>query len=677
VQNNPIEPPKIAPVSRYLDMVDHPDHVKKLTLEQCAQLATEVRHELITKLAKSGGHLGPNLGVVELTIALHRAFSTPKDKFVWDVSHQVYVHKLLTGRKNRFHTIRTTEGLNGFALRSESPHDCYGAGHAGTALSAALGMCAARDQRGTDEHVVCIFGDAALTNGISFEALNNIAPTTRKFIGILNDNEWSIAKNVGAISGYLNRLTTNPRLNQLQRDFASWIKKLPKGDLAVRLGQKAEEALKGVVTDISLERAQEGPGTDGRGGYGSSLIFEEFGLRYLGPFDGHDLPTLVGVLEFAKTCDGPVVIHVLTQKGKGFEAAIKQPEKFHGLGPYCAETGVVASPKPGTPPAWQDMFGRTMVKLCQQNKNVVGITAAMPSGTSLKLLDQALPKQYYDVGIAEEHAVIFAAGMATMGFHPVVAIYSTFLQRAYDCIHHDVCLQDLPVLFCMDRAGLSANDGPTHHGLFDIAYLRCLPNIIVMAPKDEDELQDMMFTATLQPHPAAIRYPRGPAEGVPVKDRPAVLEIGKAEVLRHFSGQGKRKAAFFALGNMQSVAREAIQRLEAEGWDCALINPRFCKPLDTATHEFFGRAADVVVTLEDHALMGGYGSIVLESFSERRVPTPVVRIGWPDVFVEHASSVDFLRQRYGLTADRVVQQVNLVSQFPAQAQPAQLTAAQA
>jgi len=662
-------------MSRYLDMVDHPDHVKKLTLDQSTQLAAEVRHELITKLAKNGGHLGPNLGVVELTIALHRVFSTPKDKFVWDVSHQIYVHKLLTGRKGRFHTIRTTGGLNGFALRTESEHDCYGAGHAGTALSAALGMCAARDQRQTDENVICVFGDAALTNGISFEALNNIAHTTKKFIGILNDNEWSIAKNVGAISGYLNRLTTSPRYNQLQRDFAAWIKKLPKGDLAVRLGQKAEEALKGVVSDMTLQRAQGGPGTDGRGGYGSSLIFEEFGLRYLGPFDGHDLPTLVGVLEFAKTCEGPVVIHVLTQKGKGFEAAINQPEKFHGLGPYCAETGVVAGPKPGSPPMWQEVFGRTMVKLCQQNKNVVGITAAMPSGTSLKLLDQALPKQFYDVGIAEEHAVIFAAGMATMGFHPVVAIYSTFLQRSYDCIQHDVCLQDLPVIFCMDRAGLSANDGPTHHGLFDIAYLRCLPNIILMAPKDEDELQDMMFTATLQPHPVAIRFPRGTAEGVPVKERPGVLEIGKAEVLQHFSNGGGRKAAFFALGNMQSVARQAMQMLTLEGWDCALVNPRFCKPIDAATHEFFGRAADVVITLEDHVVMGGYGSIVLETYSEKRITTPVVRIAWPDQFVEHASSVDYLRERHGLTAAHCVEEVRRATNFAAATSGATASAA--
>ncbi len=646
--------------SRYLDMVDHPDHVKKLTLEQCSQLATEIRHELITKLAKHGGHVGPNLGVVELTIALHRTFTTPKDKFVWDVSHQAYVHKLLTGRKSRFHTIRTTEGLNGFALRAESEHDCYGAGHAGTALSAALGMCAARDQRGTDEHVVCIFGDAALTNGISFEALNNIAHTTRRFIGILNDNEWSIAKNVGAIAGYLSRLTSNPRYNQLQRDFAHWIKKLPKGDVAIRLGQKAEEALKGVVTDMTLERAHEGHGSDGRGGYGSSLIFEEFGLKYLGPFDGHDLPTLLGALEFAKSCSSPVVIHVLTQKGKGFEAATKYPEKFHGLGPYCADTGEVSAPKSGAPPLWQEVFGRTTVKLCQQNKNLVGITAAMPSGTSLKLLDQALPRQFYDVGIAEEHAVIFAAGMATMGFHPIVAIYSTFLQRAYDCIHHDVCLQDLPVIFCMDRAGLSANDGPTHHGLFDIAYLRCLPNIVLMAPKDEDELQDMMFTATLQAHPVAIRYPRGAAEGVAIKERPAVLEIGKAEVLQHFHRGSGRKAAFFALGNMQGLAREAIRSLEADGWDCALINPRFAKPLDVAIHDFFGKAAEVVVTLEDHVLNGGYGSAVVETFNDRRIQTPVVRMGWPDQFIEHASSVDYLREKYGLTAEQLVRQVQSI-----------------
>lgn len=644
-------------MSRYLDMVDHPDHVKKLTLPQQLKLAEEIREELITKLAKNGGHLGPNLGVVELTIALHSVFSTPKDKFVWDVSHQTYVHKLLTGRKNRFDTIRTTGGLNGFALRTESEHDCYGAGHAGTALSAALGMAAARDQRGTSEHVVCIFGDAALTNGISFEALNNIGQTTKRFIGVLNDNEWSIAKNVGAIAGYLNKLITNPRYNRLQKDFERLVKRIPKGDIALMLGHKAEEALKGAVTEVSLEPSQNQMGADGRGGFGSSLIFEEMGLKYLGPIDGHDLQLVTQSLEYARKCEQPVVLHVLTKKGKGFEAALQHPEKFHGLGPYDAKTGITIASKPGGPPLWQEVFGQTMVKLCQKDNSVVGITAAMPSGTSLKLLEAAMPKRYYDVGIAEEHAVLFAAGMATMGFHPVCAIYSTFLQRAYDCILHDVALQKLPVIFCMDRAGLSANDGPTHHGLFDIAYLRCVPDIIAMAPKDEDELADMMFTATHQTLPVFIRYPRGPAEGVVIKEQPKILEIGKAEVLQNFSQNGGSKVAFLALGNMGRIARKAAEELTKDGFDCAMINPRFTKPLDAGTHEFFGRGADVVVTLEDHVLSGGYGSSVLELFADKQIATPVVRIGWPDQFIEHASSVDFLREKYGLTPAKVVAQI--------------------
>jgi 1-deoxy-D-xylulose-5-phosphate synthase len=644
-------------MSRYLDMVDHPSHVKKLTPEQLTQLAEDIRHELITKLAKNGGHLGPNLGVVELTIALHRVFSTPRDKFVWDVSHQVYVHKLLTGRKNRFHTIRTTDGLNGFALRTESEHDSYGAGHAGTALSAALGMCAARDQLKTDENVVCIFGDAALTNGISFEAMNNISHTTKKFIGILNDNEWSIAKNVGAIAGYLNKLITNPSYNRLQKDFEAFMRRMPRGEITSKIGHKVEEALKGVVKEVTLRHTPDSIEGDGRGGFGSSLIFEELGLRYLGPINGHDLPLLIKSLEFAKQCEEPVVLHVLTKKGKGYDIAIQHPEKFHGTGPYDIVTGAGPSPKVGTPPAYQDVFGATMVKLCQKDNSVVGITAAMPSGTGLKALERAMPSRYYDVGIAEEHGVIFAAGMATMGFRPVVAIYSTFLQRAYDCIHHDVCLQDLPVIFCMDRAGLSANDGPTHHGLFDISYLRCLPNVIAMAPANEDELADMMFTCTHQKHPTFIRYPRGAAEGVPVKEFPKLIEIGKAEVVQSFANTGGRKIAFFALGNMQKMARQAAAELAAEGCDCAIINPRFTKPIDEATTEFFGQAADVVVTLEDHALMGGYGSIVLELFGDRRITTPVVRIGWPDVFIEHASSVDTLRERHGLTTANTVAKV--------------------
>ena len=636
-------------------MVDSPAHVKKLTVEQLADLAAEVRHELITKLAKTGGHLGPNLGVTELTIAMHKVFDTPKDKFVWDVSHQVYVHKLLTGRKDRFHTMRSTDGLNGFALRTESEHDCYGAGHAGTAISAALGMCAARDLRGSDENVVCVFGDAALTNGISFEGLNNIAHTTKKFIGILNDNEWSIAKNVGAISGYLNKITTNPTYNRLHRDVSDLIGKLPMGDIALKLGHKAEEAVRGAFNVVGLEKSEDDADKDGRGGYGNLVLFEELGLKYIGPIDGHNLEALVKALEFAKAADYPVVLHVITQKGKGFDAALQQPEKFHGLGPYDPETGKTPPAKPDTPPAYQEVFGQTMVRLCEKDPSVVGITAAMPSGTGLKALEKANPSKYFDVGIAEEHAVLHAAGMATMGYHPVVAIYSTFLQRAYDCILHDVALQDLPVIFCMDRAGLSANDGPTHHGLFDIAYMSCVPHMICMSPSNEDELSDMMFTAAAQSHPVAIRYPRGAAEGVAIKDEPEILEIGKAKVQREFGAGSGKKIALFGLGQLNGVAAQAADQLTELGFNVALINPRFTKPIDEANHEKFAQDADLVITFEDHVLPGGYGSIVMDFLASKGINTPVKRIGWPDQFIEHASSVGYLRNKYGLTAERAIE----------------------
>ena len=638
-------------------MVDHPSHVKNLTLEQKTQLAADIRQELINGLAKTGGHLGPNLGVVELTIALHSVFSTPKDKFVWDVSHQCYVHKILTGRKDRFNTIRTTGGLNGFALRTESEHDCYGAGHAGTALSAALGMAAARDQRGSDEEVVCVFGDAALTNGISFEALNNISSTTRRFIGILNDNEWSIAKNVGAIAKYLNRVITNPSINRLQKDFEKLIRRVPKGDLAVRMTQFVEETLKGAVSELTLEpNKDEKLDADGRGGHGSSLIFQELDLNYIGPIDGHDLKALEETLEYAKSMDEPVIIHVLTQKGKGFDAALAQPEKFHGTGPFDPVSGKSVGSGGGAP-AYQAVFGDAMVNLCREDNSLVGITAAMPSGTGLKALETAMPERYYDVGIAEEHAVLFAAGMATMGYRPVVAIYSTFLQRAYDCIIHDVALQDLPVIFCMDRAGLSANDGPTHHGLFDICYLRCVPNIIAMAPTNEDELVDMLYTASKQDHPVFIRYPRGAAEGVPIKDKPVAIEVGKADVLERFADSGKPKIAVFALGNMMNLARQFFTDVNGELYDLALINPRFTKPIDRATTELYARGADLVITMEDHVLEGGYGSIVSDALMDASIETPVVRFGWPDRFIEHASTVDTLRANHGLTLDRLKEMV--------------------
>ena len=643
-------------MSCFLDMVDSPDHVKKLTLDQLSQLAGEIREELIQTLSKNGGHLGPNLGVVELTIALHRCFQTPRDKFIWDVSHQTYVHKILTGRKGRFSTIRTTGGLNGFALRTESEHDCYGAAHAGTALSAALGIAAGRDKRGSGEHVLAIFGDAALTNGISFEALNNIAETTNRFIAILNDNEWSIAKNVGAIARYLNKLITHPSYSRLQRDFGRLLKRLPKGELAVKLKHRAEELLKGTVSDLVLRESADKDEDDGRGGFGNSLIFEEMGLRYLGPLDGHDLPVLIAALDYAKSCDRPMVLHVLTKKGKGYDAALRHPEKLHGVGPYDIKTGA-AIKKSGGKPAWQDVFGKTMVRLCKKDSAVVGITAAMPSGTGLKILEKEMPDRYYDVGIAEEHAVLFACGLATMDFHPFCAIYSTFLQRAYDCIIHDAALQNLPITFCMDRAGLSPQDGPTHHGMFDIAYLRCVPNIIAMAPKDEDELVDMMFTATHEKHPTFIRYPRGAAEGVPIKETPKLLEIGKAEVVRHFQNDGKPKVSLFGLGNLNSMAQETAEALTERGYDAAVVNPRFTKPIDENASEFFGKASSLVVTMEDHVLSGGYGSAVIELFADRKITTHVVRIGWPDQFVEHATSVNDLREKYGFTVVSIVEKV--------------------
>jgi 1-deoxy-D-xylulose-5-phosphate synthase len=620
-------------MGRYLDMINSPAELKLLTKEQLQTLAQEIRDELITVLSKTGGHLGPNLGVVELTLALHRVFDCPKDRFVWDVSHQVYVHKLLTGRRHNFHKIRQTGGPMGFAFRAESQYDCYGAGHAGTALSAALGMAAARDKSGGDEHIVAILGDAALTNGITYEALNNIAQTTKRLIVILNDNEWSIAKNVGAIASYLNRIVTHPAYQKAHKKLEHFVESIPRvGPELAQLGHKVEEAVKGIIVP--------------------SLLFEEFGLRYIGPLDGHDQQLLIDTLQWAKTQDTPLLIHILTKKGKGYEKAIEDPQTFHGCGPFDIATGQPPPKKPGTPPNYQDVFGDAMVRFCQTNNKLIGITAAMPSGTGLAKLQKANPDRYFDVGIAEEHAVLFAAGMATMGYRPVCAIYSTFLQRAYDCIIHDVALQNLDVIFCMDRAGLSANDGPTHHGVFDIAYARCVPNAILMAPKDEDELVDMLWTALQHHGPIFIRYPRGTGEGVPIKERPAILPIGKAELLQHGTD-----VAVFAYGAVQKIARETVAALQADGLSVALINARFAKPLDQEMLEKYARICRVVCTIEDHVLMGGFGSAVLEALAELRISTPVARVGWPDRFLEHATTNKDLQDKYGLNSATAVAKI--------------------
>jgi len=618
-------------MGRYLEMINSPADMKLLTLEQLTTLAQEIRDELVNALSKSGGHLGPNLGVVELTIALHKVFTTPKDRFVFDVSHQIYIHKLLTGRRQVFHQIRQTGGPMGFALREESPHDCFGAGHAGTALSAALGMAAGRDRAGTDEQVVVVLGDAALTNGITLEALNNIKHTTKRLIVILNDNEWSIARNVGAIPDYLNRIVTNPRYQAAHKKLENFMHRL--GPEIAKIEHKVEEAFKSLLVP--------------------SVLFEEFGLRYIGPINGHNLPKLIETFDWAKHQDTPLLIHVQTVKGKGYEKAIEDPQTFHGCGPFDIATGKSLPKKAGTPPAYQDVFGAAMVRFSDVNSRLVGITGAMPSGTSLIKLQQAKPDRYFDVGIAEEHAVVFAAGLATMGFKPVCAIYSSFLQRAYDCIIHDVALQNLDVIFAMDRAGLSVNDGPTHHGLFDIAYGRCVPNATLLAPKDEDELCDMLWTALHHRGPVMIRYPRGAGEGVPLKDRPAILPIGKAEVLQH----GTDVAVIF-YGAVQKIAREIVAGLQAEGKSVALINARFCKPIDHELLEKYGQITKVICTVEDGVLMGGFGSAVLETLGDLHIHTPVVRIGWPDKFIEHATANKDLQDKYGLNAATGIAKVN-------------------
>lgn len=617
--------------TRILDTINSPADVKKLNIDQLTVLAQEIREELIRVCATTGGHIGPNLGVVELTIAMHYVFDTPTDNFIFDVSHQAYVHKLLTGRRDRFHTIRQAGGLNGFMLRGESEHDCFGAGHAGTALSAGVGMAAARDMRGSKEHVVVLAGDAAFTCGVTYEAMNNAASHAKRLIVILNDNEWSIDKNVGAIAKYLKDITTSDRYHYLHTQAERWLERFG-GKTAVKVARRAEEAVKGMLVPS-----------------GPSVIFEELGLSYYGPVDGHDLAALIKIMEFLKTQEHPVLLHAITQKAKGFELAQDKQKKFHGIGPntYNHETmcEVTATGKP----TYSQVFADTLVKLADMNSKVVAITGAMPNGTALDRFQPKHPDRYFDVGIAEEHAMIFAAGMATKGFKPFVAIYSTFMQRAFDQIVHDVCLQNLNVVLCMDRGSLSGDDGPTHHGLFDISYLRSVPNLVHMTPKDEDELADMLFTAMHHNGPIAVRYPRGTGPGVKVKDTPQLIPIGKAEVIKHGT-----QIAIFALGGLVPMAEETAAEFEKLGYSCAVINARFAKPIDVGTLEFFSRSVDLVITMEDHVLKGGFGSAVLEELADLNIQRPVVRIGWPDNFIEHGNPAK-LRDKYGISVKATIE----------------------
>lgn len=609
--------------------IHSPEDLKKLPPEQLPALAQEIRDTLIHTLSQTGGHLAPNLGVVELTIALHRVFSTPRDKILFDVSHQSYVHKLLTGRAERFHTIRQFGGLSGFMKCNESEHDVYGAGHAGTALSAGLGMAAARDLQGEDFDVVAVVGDGSFGCGTTLEGLNNISTTTKRFILILNDNEWSIDKNVGALSRYFGSLQETETYEWL-RDRARSLIQTIGGPKVKEQASRLIRAAQGLITPLSF--------------------FQELGLTYYGPIDGHDTRRLERILRIVRKRKGPAIIHIITEKGKGYAPACQDPAKFHGIGKYNVEDGTTVS----SGLTYSQAFGQTLTRMAGQDPTITAITAAMPSGTCLSIFREQFPKRFYDVGIAEEHAALFACGQATQGLKPYLAVYSTFMQRCIDMIQHDAALQKLPVRFCMDRAGLSPDDGPTHHGLYDIAMMRCIPNLVMMQPKDEAELANMLYTMnSICDQPSAIRYPRGKGEGCGLPETLTALPIGKAEILKTGEEGG---VCLIALGNMNALAAKAGELLELSGIPFSLINARFIKPLDTENLLEHARRSRLVVTMEDHTISGGFGSAVMEALGEQGCDTPVLRIGWPDQFIEHGS-LEVLRSKYGLTPVAITEQI--------------------
>lgn len=613
-----------------LSEIKSPIDLKALPEEDLDELAAQIRKDLIESLSQTGGHLGPNLGVVELTIALHRVFETPKDKFVFDVSHQGYVHKMLTGRWNKIDTIRQYKGLNGFLLRSESEHDCYGAGHAGTALSAALGMAVASKMKGNDERVVAVAGDAAFTCGPTYEALNNVGNLEGPFIIVLNDNEWSIDKNVGAIAKYFNKITTSKTYAGLHEAAANFVSKTM-GEGVSRIASKVEKGAKNMLVP--------------------SVLFEEFGLRYYGPIDGHDLPLLIKTFEFLKEQKEPVILHIITKKGHGYQPAIDKPDKFHGLGKYKVETGET---DPASCPTYSQLYGEHLTEFAKKDEKITAITAAMPGGTGLSAFrdSQEVKDRYFDVGIAEEHAALFACGLATQGFKPFLTIYSTFMQRAFDMLIHDIGIQNLPVRICMDRAGLSGDDGPTHHGLFDIGYLRHVPNFIFMQPKDEEEFVDMLWTmANHDSGPIAVRYPRGAGTGAKPKKIPNIIDIGKAEVLKEGDDVG-----LIGLGHLFEMAEQTCLMLEEQGHSVSLINPRFIKPIDSLAIKEMAEKVKVICTFEDHVLHNGFGAAIIELLHDAGINTPVVRIGWPDEFIEHGN-IPALRDKHGLTAENALKMI--------------------
>ena len=613
-----------------LDKINSPADVKKLSDEQLKQLAAEIRQLLIEVISHTGGHLAPNLGVVELTLALHKVFTTPQDKLVFDVGHQAYIHKIITGRREQFPTLRQYGGLSGFPKRCESEHDAFGTGHSSTSISAALGMAAARDLQGEDYNVVAIIGDGSMTGGMAFEALNNAGTLHKKMVVVLNDNEMSISKNVGAMSDYLYHLRTGETYNKIKNDIEGWLKNMEFGTDVL----KAIRRLKGSVKYLMVPTS----------------IFEELGFTYLGPVDGHDIHGLIEVLQAAKKIDGPVMVHVLTKKGKGYKPAEESPNKFHGTGPFEIATGKKIT-NPAAPISYTEVFGKTITELADSDKKVVGLTAAMPDGTGLNIFAQAHPDRFFDVGIAEQHAVTAAAGMAAAGMKPVTAIYSTFMQRAYDSILHDICMQKLHVTMCLDRAGLVGDDGYTHHGVFDYAYLRSIPNMTIMAPKDENELRHMLKTALSFNGPISVRYPRGSGVGVDITEPMHELPIGKAEVLR----EGK-KLCFWAIGSMVQSAVQAADKLKEQGIDAGVVNMRFAKPLDKELLIEHAKRYGKIVTLEEGVLAGGVGSEVLEILDDAGLlqQCAVLRLGIPDEFVTHGDKKLLFRD-LGLDTDAIVQ----------------------
>ncbi len=613
-----------------LDKINSPADVKKLSDKQLKQLAAEIRQLLIEVISHTGGHLAPNLGVVELTLALHKVFNTPQDKLVFDVGHQAYIHKIITGRREQFPTLRQYGGLSGFPKRSESEHDAFGTGHSSTSISAALGMAAARDLQGEDYNVVAIIGDGSMTGGMAFEALNNAGTLHKKMVVVLNDNEMSISKNVGAMSDYLYHLRTGETYNKIKNDIEGWLKNMEFGTDVL----KAIRRLKGSVKYLMVPTS----------------IFEELGFTYLGPVDGHDIHGLIEVLQAAKKIDGPVMVHVLTKKGKGYKPAEESPNKFHGTGPFEIATGKKIT-NPAAPISYTEVFGKTITELADSDKKIVGLTAAMPDGTGLNIFAQAHPDRFFDVGIAEQHAVTAAAGMAAAGMKPVTAIYSTFMQRAYDSILHDICMQKLHVTMCLDRAGLVGDDGYTHHGVFDYAYLRSIPNMTIMAPKDENELRHMLKTALSFNGPISVRYPRGSGVGVDITEPMQELPIGKAEVLR----EGK-ELCFWAIGSMVQSAVQAADKLKEQGIDAGVVNMRFAKPLDKELLIEHAKRYGKIVTLEEGVLAGGVGSEVLEILDDAGLlqQCAVLRLGIPDEFVTHGDKKLLFRD-LGLDTDAIVQ----------------------